>query len=311
MNRLCLQLVLLLLTLCSTNAQPGPGNATARAPLPPLPTSPVSTFRMLLETNEAGRNQWLALNKPAQRQYLESKIAEFAALTAEERTARLQSLQLRWYLPQLMKMTAADRATRLARIPQPDRALLEGKLRTWTILPPTMQKDLLENQLAISVFVSAKQGGTNDAELTGLNPARRKELEEQSQRLNDLPEPRRAQAIANYERFFGLPAQEQSQVLRKLTPTEVAQMQQTLVSFNQLSIEQRKDALAGFRKFSELAPTERAAFLQTAERWQAMTEPERENWRRMVTRLRSAGAIPPPMPSATRKNASALAGKSK
>jgi hypothetical protein len=309
MNRFWLQLGLLLLTLCGTNAQPGPANVTARAPLPPLPPSPVATFRMLLETNETGRNQWLALHKPAQRQYLESKVAEYTALAPEERTARLQSLQLRWYLPQLMKMSPADRAARLAQIPQPDRALLEGKLRTWTILPPTMQKDLLDNQLAISVFVSAKQAGTNDAGLTGLSAARRKELEEQFQQLDELPEARRALAIANYERFFGLPTQEQSQVLRKLTPTETAQMQQTLVSFNRLSPEERVQAMAGFRKFSELSSADRTAFLQTAERWQAMSEADRENWRKMVARLRSAGAIPPPLPTVARKNTAALAEK--
>ncbi len=301
MKRLWLQLVLLLVTLGVAGAQP--------APLPPLPTSPVTTFRMLLATNEAGRNQWLALHKPAQRQYLESKIAEFSALTPDERNARLQALQLRWYLPQLMKMSPADRAMRLAKILQPDRALLEGKLRTWTILPPPIRQDLLDNQLAISVFVSAKQGGTNDAGLTGLTAAKRKELEEQSQRLNELPEARRAQVIANYERFFGMPTQEQSQALRKLTPQETAQMQQTLTSFNQLSSEQRKEALAGFRKFSELSSIERAAFLQTAERWQAMSETDRENWRKMVARLRSAGAIPPPLPTPGRKNTAALVGK--
>lgn len=307
MKRFCLQLGLLLMTLGGADAQP-----VARAPLPPLPTSPVATFRMLLETNEAGRNQWLALNKPVQRQYLESKIAEYSSLTPEERTDRLQALQLRWYLPQLMKMTPADRAARLAQIPAPDRALLEGKLRTWTILPPSLRQDLLENQLAISVFVAAKQGGTNDAGLTGLSTAKQKELEEQSQRLNELPEARRAQAIANYERFFGMPTQQQSQALRKLTPVETAQMQQTLTGFNQLSAEQRKEALAGFRKFSELSALERAAFLQTAERWQAMSETDRENWRKMVARLRSAGAIPPPMPPARRKaSAVPLVGKTK
>ena len=303
MKRLWLQLGLLLLALGRAHAQP--------APLPPLPASPVTTFRMLLETNETGRNQWLALHKPAQRQYLESKVAEYSSLTIEERTARLQALQLRWYLPQLMKMTPADRAVRLAKIPQPDRALLEGKLRTWTILPPAIRQDLLENQLAISVFVSAKQGGTNDAGLAGLTVAKRKELEEQSQRLHELPEARRAQVIANYERFFGMPTQEQSQALRKLTPQEIAQMQQTLTSFNQLSIEERKEALAGFRKFSELSSIERAAFLQTAERWQAMTETDRANWRQMVARLRSAGAIPPPLPTPARKNTTALVGKVK
>ena len=303
MKTLWLQLALLLATLVGAHAQP--------APLPPLPSSPVTIFRMLLATNESGRNQWLALHKPAQRQYLESKLAEFAALAPDERTARLQALQLRWYLPQLMKMTPADRAVRLAQIPQPDRALLEGKLRTWTILPPTIREDLVENQLAISVFVSAKQGGTNDAGLAGLTAAKRKELEEQSQRLSELPEARRVQAIANYERFFGMPTQEQSQALRKLTPQETAQMQQTLTSFNQLSFEQRKEALAGFRKFSELSSIERAAFLQTAERWQAMSETDRENWRKMVARLRSAGAIPPPLPTPARKNTTALVGKVK
>jgi hypothetical protein len=306
MNRAAIQLGLILFALCGAKAQ----EVAPRVPLPPppLPASPVATFRMLITTNEAGRNQWLALHKPGQREYLQSKIAEYLALSVEEREARLQALRLRWYLPQLMKMPSADRAARLAQIPEPERALLSGKLKVWDILPPPIRQDLLENQLAISVFLSAKQGGSPEGLPPGVSPERRKELEAQSKRLDELPSQRRAHAIATFERIFGLPTNEQGKALQRLTPTELAQMQQTLTRFNTPA--ERQQALAGFRKFAELSPEDRAAFLQTADRWQAMSEADRENWRKMVTRLRSAGAIPPlPPPNAARKGTAALAGK--
>src|SRR5215203_2239886 len=103
MKTALLQLWFLGLALCHAGAQP-PEIPAPGLPFPPLPQSPVAVFRMLLATNEEGRTQWITKWKPAQRQYLESKVAEFTKLTANEREVRLQTLELRWYLPQLMTM---------------------------------------------------------------------------------------------------------------------------------------------------------------------------------------------------------------
>src|ERR1041384_618145 len=107
-------------TLCSISHCAEPiGTVPPALPRPPLTVSPVQTFRMLLATNEIGRAQWLARKNPEQRQHLANKIQEYEAMPAAEREERLQALQLRWYLPLLMKMKAADRAQQLARIPLP------------------------------------------------------------------------------------------------------------------------------------------------------------------------------------------------
>lgn len=312
MNRAWLQFVVLVLVVMGAQAQPAISDATSarvpsRLPLPPLPMSPVDTFRMLLATNEAGREQWLSLRKPEQRDIVQAKIIEFSSLSEEAREARLQALQLRWYLPQLMQLSAADRAVRLKQIPEPDRQLLADKLKTWEILPPPIRQDLLENQLAISVFVAARHG--TPTEVLPRVTAQPGELDKQVKQFSDLPAHRREQAIANFERFFSLPTNEQSKALQKLTTTDVAHMQQTLTRLDQLPPEQRAQALAGFKKFSELSPADRAAFLKSAERWQAMSEAERERWRKTVARLRGAGAIPtPPMPSVKGRPTTALAG---
>jgi hypothetical protein len=271
-------------------AQPNPG-----PPLPP-PVSPVAMFRMLLATNAEGRDQWLAKRTPEQREIALAKINEYASLSPDEREKRLQTLELRWYLPQLMKLNAAERATRLATIPQPERTLLMDKLRTWDITPPPIKKDLLDNQQVISLFLFPGPSSSNDSVLRSLTPQRREELQRQFEQLNKLPKEKREQILANFQRFFELPSTEQSKALQKLTPTERTQMQQTLTTFDSQPPEQRQQALAGFRKFAELSPADRADFLKTAARWQKMSEAEREAWRRMVSRVQELRARTPPLP---------------
>ncbi|HTD66156.1 MAG TPA: DUF3106 domain-containing protein [Candidatus Limnocylindria bacterium] len=269
---------------------------------PPLPLSPVQIFRTLLTTNAVGRAQWLALRSPAQRQYLDDKLKEYEALPAAEREDRLQTLQLRWYLPLLMKMDRTERTRQLAQIPQPDRALLEAKLETWDILPPALRSDILTNQMAISVFLPSAQSG-NDNVLRALSPERREELQRQFEHLDNLPAERREQIFAHFKKFFELAPGEKNKALGKLAPTDREQMQRTLVTFGGLEKEQREQAMAGFKKFSELTLPERAAFLKTVERWQKMTEPERERWREIARRLQDARAKypPPPMPSSAQR----------
>ncbi len=272
--------------------------SNAAPPLPPPPVSPVSTFRMLLATNTEGRDQWLAKRTPEQREYLVGKIAEFTSLSSDEREKRLQTLELRWYLPQLMRMTSAERAARLATIPQPERALLSEKLRTWDITPPQIKKDLLDNQQVISLVLFSGQTGASDSVLKSLPPQRREELMRQFEHLNQLPKEKRDQILASFQKFFELPSTEQSKALQKLTPAERIQMQQTLTTFESQPPAQRLQTLAGFRKFADLSPADRAAFLKTADRWNKMSEAEREGWRQMVDRVERFRALTPPLPPA-------------
>lgn len=306
----------LMLALCASAGAAEPaqaGPAVLLPPLPPLTASPIQTFRMLLATNSAGRELWLAQRRPAHRQVVESKIKEYESLSAAEREERLQTLQLRWYLPLLMKMTATERAQQLARFPQPDRAVLEYKLASWIILPPPVQKEILEHQEMINVFLPAQQGGASESALRSLPATRQKELAEQFERWNALPPAQRERILGSVQKYFVLTAAEKSKVAAQFAKASPPPMPQPLTAFSSLPPEQRQQAMDGFKKFAELPPAERAAFLKTAERWKTMTEGERESWRQMVVRLQKAKALTPPMPplpsAAQRPPATALVGK--
>jgi hypothetical protein len=265
---------------------------------------------MLLATNEIGRTQWIAKWKPAQREYLEGKIAEFTKLSASERELRLQTLELRWYLPKLMNVNSAERTARLAQMPERERVLLEPKLRTWDIQPPQIRQDLLDYQEAISVIMFP--GGTaNENVLRGLPQERQEELRKQFEHLNQLPNERRERVLADFKQYFDFSPAEKIRALKKLSGAEQVRLQQTIAPFEILPPPVRQQALAGLKKFAELSAAERAAFLQSAERWQKMSEPERDKWRMKATQMQKARTLlpPPPMPpNAARSSATALAG---
>jgi hypothetical protein len=298
MRRAFFQICFVAVAICQADAQPPSPTGLPAALFPPLPQSPVAVFRMLLATNELGRTQWITKWKPTQRAYLENKIAEFTNLSPDEREARLQTLQLRWYLPPLMTMDYAERANRLASIPQPERALLESKLRTWDIQPPQIKKDLLDNQQVIGIFMFPGASGASSNVLRGLSLERQDELRRQLEKLNQLPDERRTRTLANFQQYFQLTPAEKNKALDKLTVRERAQMQQTLAPLEILPPSLRQQALMGFRKFAELTPPDRAAFLQSAERWQNMSEAERAKWRRTTAQLQKMRVLipPPPMP---------------
>jgi hypothetical protein len=296
MKTALLHLYLFGLALCHAAAQPAPIRAPG-LPFPPLPPSPVAIFRMLLATNEEGRTQWITKWKPTQRQYLESKVAEFTKLAADEREIRLQTLELRWYLPQLMTMTPAERKARLESIPPPQRSMLETKLATWDILLPDIKKDILDNVQVVSVVLFPSPGGENV--LRGLPPERQEELRRQFENLNALPEERREQVLAHFKLYFEFTPAEKTKALQRLTIAQRAQMRKTLAPLEILPPPLREKALTGVEKFSELSPAERAAFLQSAARWEKMSEAEREKWRQRAAQVQKTRAlILPPHPSA-------------
>ena len=238
-------------------------------PAAPINASPVELFRRLLATNDAGRAQFLAGKNPEARKVIEAKLREYAGLSAEEQNGRLYSLQLRWYTQQLMRMKAADRTQQLAKVAEPDRTIVAGRLGRFSILPPPLQQAVLTNQLAINIFAS-----------------------EGSARLSI--DPRRSEQFARLNQFIEMQQGEQQQVLVRLTESEHARMQKTLSSFSKLSPEERRDALEGFRKFASLSENERTAFLSTAKRWRSMSEADRQFWRNIVAALQRNLPTPPP-----------------
>ena len=288
-----------LLTTNLVIGQPAPDVRTA--PIPPLSPSPIDLFRRLLATNAIGRDQFMFGKSVALRQYLESRIREFEVMPAEERNAKLQALELRWYMPHVMRLKPAERASRLETIPEPIRNVIRQRLLQWDILPPQLQQEVLDNETVIKFFERPEQAGGSGKALDAMSAGQRDELDKRYKKWMVLPEGERARIVRRFDDFMGMPEAAQSNALARLTDTDYAQMQQTFSQFGTLSKEQRVQAMQGFWKFAELSPAEQAAFLKTAERWRTMSEKDRELWRTVVARAQAARTnAPPPLPGNVR-----------
>ena len=267
-----------------------PATAALSGPMPPASSSPVDLFRKLLATNSAGRELWLASKPAATRDYVEAKLREYEMMPAAQQEARLRALQLRYF----MQMNPVDRAPRLAALPEPERSLLSQQLRPWDILPPQLKKDVLENENVIRRVVAS--GSTNNIpnNLPTMTKEQREEMERQHDRWNQLPDERKEQILGRFSQFFELRDAEKSRVVAKLSEEERAQMEKTLSRFGSLSREEREQAMQGFKKFAELSPAEQASFLRTADRWRAMSERDKELWRKVVTSFKATRQAPIP-----------------
>jgi hypothetical protein len=269
------------------------------APVPPpvpLGASPADLFRRILGTNEAGREAFIATKNPEAQRILRAKVAEFMALAPAAREARLQSLDLRYYLVPLMRLSSSDRARAIAALPENKRAMVQSRLLTWDILPPPLKVEVLQNESVVRLFIQAQESGTSHAQwLASLPATQREQAEIDFRRWTNLPPARREQMFSNVERFFGtLDPKSRSQALNVMGDGERAEMERTLAVFDGLPAEQRDRIVDGFRKFKDLAPAERQAFLKSADEWRTMSEKDRQLWRRIVNHTRFP--INPPMP---------------
>lgn len=291
--------------ICASSATvPAQGLASTNQGAPPLPetappgTSPIDIFRRMLALSAAGREQFYTNKPPQQQDYLRRKIAEYLSLSPEDREARLQALELRWHLLPLMQLPPGQRASRLRAVPERLRPLVQERLLRWDILPPPLQKDVLDNQAAIRMFTQLRAaGGSRDELYLGLSTAQRERMERDYERWQQLPPERRQQMCDNFERFVGLDPRDQQKALTSLAAAERLQMQKTLAIFSSLPVEQRERVIDGFIKFKGLPPAERQNFLRGARQWQALSEKERQLWRRMVAGMHGAKAIQPPLPA--------------
>ncbi len=265
--------------------------------MPPLPqlASPVDIFRELLAMNPEQRERAIAEKPEPRRSSLRAKLAEYTALSPEERELRLHMTELRWRLTPLMNMNPTNRASLLRGVPVKDRKLIQERLQQWDQLKPQAQKELLDNQATVDYF----------ARLETSSPDQRAAI------LQSLPEDRRAQVEADFNRwrsqspnerdrlyrgltqFFELTTQERERILAKLPASQRTQAQQTLDAIAKLPDDQRARCLESYRKFTSLSPAEREQFAKNAERWQAMSEASRENWRKLARTLPPLPPLPP------------------
>jgi hypothetical protein len=264
-------------------------------PRPPLPSqTPVDFFRSLLVMRPVDRVQALT-NRPALvRSFLEGKLQEFEALPAPTREARLQTLQLRWLLPPLMRTAPAQRAVRLAALPAADRQLVAERLEQWDQLPGDFQQKVLENENVIRLFFRPETNlPTLGAALTNFSPAQLARLEQERDRWRALGDGEKAKVLAAFDRFFELNTKEKDRILNRMTEIERKQMEMALRLFARLPEAQRKACLRGFQKFAELTPAQQQEFLANADRWQAMSPEDRQLWRKVVAKLQPKPPLPP------------------
>jgi hypothetical protein len=269
--------------------------------------TPVDFFRELLAMSAAAREENLAGRSEQVRVFVQGRLKEFEALSPGEREARLQTLQLRWLLPPLMRTPPDRRGARLESLRDTDRRLVEARLDEWDRLPADLQKKILDNETIVRVFFRSE---TNSAQPeltpapTNQTPAQREKLEKDWARWHALPKDDQDKILAQADRWFKLSPAEQERIIGVMSLAERRKMEITLKQFARLSQEQREICLRGFQKFAALTPEERAEFLSNAERWQSMSPEDRQIWRDLVKRLQPSPPLPrrfplpPPPPGA-------------
>lgn len=297
---LCAAGMMLAITVPAQNetnpAPPARLLSVRQSPLPPR-QSPVDFFRQLLTMTPAERNKSLAIYPPQVHERILVKVQEYLALNPNERELRLRATDLRWYLLPLLRESPANRAPRLALVPDDLRELVNSRLAQWDALPPQSRQEFLANEQTLDYFSHVES--TNVPPTLGGQGA---PSSDDQARWNALPESERQQISAQFSRFFDLTPDEKNNALNTLSGAERAQMEQTLQTFSKLPPMQRAQCIRAYTEFAGMSPQERTEFLKNAARWSQMTPKERQAWRDLVAQvplwppLPHAFIKPPPLP---------------
>lgn len=257
--------------------------------------SPVEYFRGLLGMTPAERDRVLAGKSAEERTAVLAKIAEYEAMPAEVREARLHQTELHWRLMNLMKLPPKMREEQMRLISPLDQPMILTVLNQWDELPPKSRGALLEKESFLRTYLQWQGSTANGRQelLLKLSPGQRKEWAEELPRWQALPENQRAEWCDQFRRFFNLTDREQRDAIRSLSEAERRQMEPGLRTFALLPAGQRQLCIESFRKFATMSPAEQDQFLRNAEKWQAMSAPERGLWRRLVGELPPMPPLPP------------------
>lgn len=261
--------------------------------MPPLPQtqSPVNFFRQLLAMTAQERENYLTNRPPEIRERILAKVREYLALAPDERELRLNATELRWYLLPLLRASPANRDAQLTQIPDDLRGLVQSRLAEWSVLPPPVQKEFLDNERTLQYFSHLD---------SARNPSPGPDDASQA-RWNALPENDRRRITNEFNQFFELTPVEKQKTLNTLSDAERAQMEKTLQTFGKLPPAQRAQCIRAFTKFAGMSLAERAEFLKNAERWSQLPPKERQAWRDLVAQVPLWPPLPrtlirPPMP---------------
>jgi len=238
--------------------------------------SPVSFFRELLAMTPSERQHALRNRPPEKQQLILAKVEEYEAMPPDDRELRLQTTELRWYLVPLLSLPEAGRAAVLDKIPAAMRKLVENRLAQWQVLPPSLQERIREDDKNLQHYLQL--AGSQPEMLNLYPPDLRKELEARVRRVNQ---------------FFELTSEEKEKALATLSEPERRQMEAALRDYEKLPSPQRAQCLRAFSKFAGLSAGDRWQFLVNAQRWQAMTPAERQQWRDLVRAVPQSPPLPP------------------
>ena len=257
-----------------------------------VPTaSPIGHFRQLLAMSAADRDKDLASRPESQQKILRAKIEEYQLMPSELRDLRLRQVELRWYLLPLMRMEPRGRDLRLEAIPAEFQKIIGERLEQWDLLPPPIQREALESEITRNYLIRLEGSSRTEREamLTGLPMERRRQVEQELARWQNFSARQKQTRYSRFDSFFELNPQEKQKVLNALSDVERGQMQNVLERFNNLPRDQRQHCIESFHKLASLTSEQQDEFLKNAERWQALSQAERESWREMVNAL-------PPLP---------------
>ena len=265
-------LAVVTLSHAQTNRSPrafDTGSLTNLIPPPPVRSSPVEFFQKLLSMSPAERATALADRPPESRKLILAKVHEYLKLDDNERDLRLWATELRWYLTPLLQTPYERREAQLAQVPDNMRPLIITRLRQWDALPPSLKQEFLANEKTMSYVTHVDI--SNAPPVT----ARQQEMAEQ------------------FQEFIDLTPHEKNKLLGTLSAPERAQMEKTLVAFDQMPADQRATCERNYTKFAGMARPN-AEFLSNAEKWAKMSPAERKAWRDLVANV----PVWPPEPKA-------------
>jgi len=258
--------------------------------------SPFAVFKKIVSLPKTEREAAVddfKISSERHRKLLHVKVNEYAAMTEVERSRKLDALDFRWHLMPLMKTVKADRAKRLASVPERFRADIERRLIDWDKLDVDVRADLLKNESFFRYLSSFGRDRQSRVALTNhmekMPPRLRHGLDGRIATWREKPRPERRRITRQFHRFFDLPKAEQERALSNFPPKELAKMDATLDQFKAMSRAQRELVMQSFEKLADMSQAERAGFFRNTERWNGMTNAERKKWRTLVTQM-------PPLP---------------
>jgi hypothetical protein len=253
--------VLFLAAQTATNLQPQSGSQ------PDFFTQ----LRQLIAMPADERESFLTNRPPEIHDRILAKVAEYEALDPDERELRLRATELRWYLAPLLREPPTNRAALLAQVPDDVRDLVKDRLEQWSILPPQLQQEFLDNERTLNYFDQVD--AADNAVIQ--------------------PDEKLRKFASQFNQFFDLTPDEKQQALNTLSDAERVQMEKTLQSFDKMPPAQRAECVNAFAKFASMDARQRAEFLKNAARWSEMSPAERQAWRDLVENVPTW----PPLPS--------------